>query len=81
MRNVDLLIIGGGSAGMAAAIQARKDGVKDILIVEPFEHSGRLKDLLSGYHLSYFALSDDMNDWRNVSFARYYSIKGIKVLK
>lgn len=34
MRNVDLVIIGGGSAGMAAAIQARKEGVQDILIIE-----------------------------------------------
>ncbi len=34
MRTVDLLIIGGGSAGMAAAIQAKKEGIDDILIVE-----------------------------------------------
>lgn len=34
MRTIDLVIIGGGSAGMAAAIQARKDGIKDILILE-----------------------------------------------
>ena len=30
----DLVIIGGGSAGMAAAIQAHNDGIKDILILE-----------------------------------------------
>lgn len=30
----DLIIIGGGSAGMAAAIQAFEDGVKDIVIIE-----------------------------------------------
>ena len=34
MKTVDLLIIGGGSAGMAAAIQAKKEGIDDILIVE-----------------------------------------------
>ena len=34
MRTVDLVIIGGGSAGMAAAIQAHKEGVRDILILE-----------------------------------------------
>lgn len=30
----DLIIIGGGSAGMAAAIQAFEDGIKDIVIIE-----------------------------------------------
>ena len=34
MKSVDLVIIGGGSAGMASAIQAKKDGVNDILILE-----------------------------------------------
>lgn len=34
MKSVDLVIIGGGSAGMAAALQARKDGIQDILILE-----------------------------------------------
>ena len=34
MLNKDLVIIGGGSAGMAAAIEARKNGVQDILILE-----------------------------------------------
>ena len=32
MRIVDLIVIGGGSAGMAAALQARKEGIQDILI-------------------------------------------------
>lgn len=34
MKMRDLIIIGGGSAGMAAAIQAYNDGIKDILIIE-----------------------------------------------
>lgn len=34
MCEVDLLIIGGGSAGMAAAIQAKKEGIDNLLIVE-----------------------------------------------
>ena len=34
MINKDLLIIGGGSAGMAAAIKAYDEGIRDILILE-----------------------------------------------
>ena len=34
MRNVDICIIGGGPAGLAAALSARKEGVENILILE-----------------------------------------------
>lgn len=34
MRNVDLVIVGGGPAGMCAAVRAYKEGVRDILILE-----------------------------------------------
>ncbi|MCT4542675.1 MAG: NAD(P)/FAD-dependent oxidoreductase [Vallitalea sp.] len=34
MNTVDLVIIGGGPAGMAAAVEGYKNGVKDILIIE-----------------------------------------------
>ncbi len=33
-RNVDIAIIGGGPAGLAAALSAREAGVKDVLILE-----------------------------------------------
>lgn len=35
----------------------------------------------SYYHLNFFKMSDDEKDWRNVAFARYYGIKGIRMVK
>ena len=38
--NKDLVIIGGGPAGMSAAVSAYEEGIKDILILERDEHLG-----------------------------------------
>lgn len=40
MKKIDLVIIGGGPAGMAAAIEARKKGIDDILIIEREQYLG-----------------------------------------
>ena len=34
MKQVDMIIIGGGSAGMSAAIAAKEAGIDNILILE-----------------------------------------------
>lgn len=55
-KKTDLLIIGGGSAGLAAALEARKNGIKDILILErEKELGGILKQCIhNGFGLHTF---------------------------
>ena len=52
----DLVIIGGGSAGMAAAIEAKKNGVDDILILEKDSHLGGILNqcIHNGFGLTEF---------------------------
>ena len=56
METRDLVIIGGGSAGMAAAISAYDAGVKDILILErgPFLGGILNQCIHNGFGLTYF---------------------------
>ncbi len=56
MKTVDLAIIGGGSAGMAAACGAYEEGVRDILILERDKELGGilLQCIHNGFGLHYF---------------------------
>jgi NADPH-dependent 2,4-dienoyl-CoA reductase/sulfur reductase-like enzyme len=57
---IDVLVIGSGPAGMAAAIQARKSGSERVLLVERAEELGGLLSqcIHNGFGLIYF--SEDM---------------------
>ncbi|MCR5185228.1 MAG: NAD(P)/FAD-dependent oxidoreductase [Bacilli bacterium] len=56
MRHVDLVIIGGGCAGMAAAIEAKHQGIDDILILEKNSQLGGILDqcIHNGFGLTEF---------------------------
>lgn len=51
-----------------------------VLCVDSFQKPSRLENFLSGFHTFENNMSDNENDWRNVAFARYYGIKGIRVI-
>lgn len=56
METRDLIIIGGGSAGMAAAVAAYDKGIKDILILERTEFLGGILNqcIHNGFGLTHF---------------------------
>ena len=52
-----------------------------ILTVSGFNNVSILEDMMSGFHLPIYELSEDEKDWKNVDFSRYYKIKGIRMVK
>ena len=56
MRSIDLVVIGGGSAGMAAAIEAKHNGIDNILILEKNNQLGGILDqcIHNGFGLTEF---------------------------
>ena len=56
MKNIDLVVIGSGAAGMAAAIEAKKNGIDEILILEKDERLGGILNqcIHNGFGLTEF---------------------------
>ena len=56
MKYVDLVIVGGGSAGLAAAVSAYDNGIKNILVIEKDKYLGGilLQCIHNGFGLHHF---------------------------
>ena len=60
---------------------ASSENNKQVLEVKPFKELQKWEELASGFHIPGYELSEDENNWINVAFARYYGIKGIRMIK
>ena len=52
---------------------------ENVITVKPIKKVCDNVNYASGLHLINYDMSEDENDWRNVAFARYYGIKGIRM--
>lgn len=52
-----------------------------VVNMKPFRKAGSLEERLSGFHILYYNLSTDEKNPSNTAFARYYKIKGIRMIQ
>ncbi len=69
LQNKDVLIVGSGPAGLSAAIELKKKGIKNILVVEREPEAGGMPHLC--YHTG-FGREDLWRMWSGPKYARYY---------
>lgn len=63
-------------------VEQTRNNLKDnVLQVKEFKNISEKAEILSGFHILGFELSENESDWKNVAFARYYGIKGIRMVK
>jgi len=77
----DLVIVGAGPAGMAAALSAYEHGVRDILLIERDQYLGGILNqcIHTGFGLSYFKEALTGPEYAGRFIERISKIKGIEV--
>ena len=66
---------------LVAVDQLKQSPRKQILCVQPFRTVSFEENLASGLHIPNYDLDEDEYNWKNVAFARYYGIKGVRKIK
>ena len=66
---------------IVAQVKASDYAKKTVINVSSIRPVHDVINTASYYHLNFYKMSDDEKDWRNVAFARYYGIKGIRMVK
>jgi NADPH-dependent 2,4-dienoyl-CoA reductase/sulfur reductase-like enzyme len=78
---VDIVVIGGGPAGLAAAVAAKEAGLDNVVVVERAEYLGGLLDqcIHNGFGLSYFGedLTGPEYAWRFIEKANDLGVKSL----
>lgn len=77
----DLVIVGGGPAGMAAAIAARESGVTDILLLERDQYLGGILNqcIHTGFGLTYFKEMLTGPEYAGRLITKLLSLDGIEI--
>lgn len=68
-KTVEVLIVGGGPAGLSAAIELKKQGVKNILVVDREPEAGGMPRMC---HHTGFGREDLWRMWSGPKYAKYY---------
>ena len=66
---------------ISEAEQYRSNNMQNILVIHKMPEISKAIEWMSGKHLIGYSLTEDEHDWKNVAFARYYGIKGVRIVK